>query len=472
MPQWGRPPRGLDRKARREWEMQQMREWEEANHRFEELDSDEESEADRLQFTNYDLGSRRQAVAGVDYDHDLAYGDRFEDEEYDGWQLAQREKEEELADRAARRISRARLKGYSNVDLTREELDALERREQRQALVQARQQKQATVNDAPPSKKRSKGGLFSKAIAPKPKPAKEKRVSVPVSGQRRISPPELLAHSSDSSPALNRTSPRNSRNTSGSRPAPARTSGQPPYPSLTTGSAYYDDPQGTGALYRPSSSSTYLPQQRRRDISPTRSLPDDPNWVPGGGGLRSRSSSSAHLNTRQPPYPTTPGDPYAYQTYGPAQSRRNVSGPAAMGVSYSSVRRMPPQTSQTPADATRVPSDERLHYPRVPVGSRDVTGASSSQGRLVHKEVIEISSDDDDEGDVVNQEEESDDESDEGVRVDVIEEPRGGVAVGAAGGRGVAANTGRGRGGGGGGGGGPTTRSGRGAAAGRGRGRR
>ena len=440
-----------------------MREWEAANQRFEELDSDEESEMDRMQYPGYDVGSRRQAMVPMDYDHDLAYGDRFEDEN-DGWQMAQREKEEELADRAARRINRARLKGYSNVDLTREELDALERREQRQALVQARQRKQAAAPDAQPSKKRSKGGLFSRAITPKPKPAKEKRVTVPVSGQRRTSPSEALASSSDSSPALTRTSPRDSRNPSGSRPASARASNQPPYPTLATGSAYYDDPQGP-ALYRPSSSSTYLPQQRRRDISPTRSLPDDPNWVPGGGGLRSRSSSSAHLNARQPPYPTSPGDPYAYQTYAPSQARRNASGPAAMGVSYPSARRMPPQ--RTSASGSRVPSDERLHFPSVPMSGRDAP-SSSNQGRIVHNEVIEISSDDDEGED----EDESDDESDEGVRVDVVDEPRGGVAVAPAG-RGGSGNSGRGRGAGAAGAGGPVTRSSRGAAAtGRGRGRR
>lgn len=384
MPSWGRPPRGLDARGRREWK-RQTREWDQQS-RFQELESDyedEDEDPDRLYFTGYDVGSGRQGMQEPEYD-DLGYGSEDGDEyEYgeDQWQLAQREKEEELAERALRRIRRAKLRGESKVDLSREELDALERRESRQALVHSGQPRPPPVAiPADPSlnrKRSSRQGIFSRAPAPRLK--SDKRISIPVTQGRAGSP--------QTSPGSRRSSPKTSR--SSSRQAAATTS------------TSYDPHQNLQHSFRTSSSSSSL---RRRDASPARSLPDDPDWVLPTGRLR--SSSSAQLRS----------DPFAYQTAPVPSGRRNVSGPASAGVAYSSVRRTVPSST---VGGGRVVGDERLVGP-------------SSLG----KEVIEISSDED--------EKEGESGSDEGVRVDVAE-GFGAPATAAGSGRGGGSVRGRGR---------------------------
>ncbi|KAI9728988.1 MAG: hypothetical protein M1828_000073 [Chrysothrix sp. TS-e1954] len=404
MPPWGRPPRGLNARSRREWE-RQARDWEEYG-RFEELDSeDEEEEADvrprirpkpsgrfrgdELRFHGYDIGQARRGPPQRDVD-ELAELDEGYEDDYDGgggYQAELREKEEELAERALRRIRRARMRGETDVDLTREELDALERRRDREALVVQRPQPPVrrraaappastapTAAGSKPKKRTSGGGGSSSGFlgfgggggnAPRAKKqTAEKRITVPIrdtTPQTPPSPEDYREPPSSYRPGSGQgasSSRPNSRSASRARQQRAQQS--PPY----------DPPPVQPLSHRPASSSSRRP-------SPTRSLPDDPDWTP-----RSRSSSSAQLYSN---------DPYAYQVSGPAStSRRNVSGPAS--ISYSNVRRNIP-----PAGSTV----------RVPVGSR---GAAAVGGSALATEVIEISSD------------EAEDESDEGVRVDLDEE--------------------------------------------------
>ena len=436
-PEWGRPPVGGwgddPRRRRYEWEMAQQRRYG-GGGRFEELgttDEEEEEDPDRLGFTGYDIGARRQAVPGVDYDEDLIYGDEFDDNDHASpgaeWQITQREKEEALAERALRRIRRARLRGDSNVNLSREELDALERRESRRAMVRAPPQRQlppsAAISSGATSstaagktpRKRSSGALSGRSggaqaqSSKATKPTKnEKRLTVPTSQRRRENEaPGMMVTTSDrgfdSSGYPQRSSRSNSRPGS-SHGGGGRSGHAPPVPmpSGPYGSAPYP-PYGYEGPYRPSSSSSSL-VARLREPSPTRSLPDEPDWVPSGN-LRSRSSSSAQLRAQN--------DPFAYQTA--AGSRRNVSGPAAAatsGVAYSSVKR-----AMGPAG-----------------GTRSASGALVPS-RLGGQEVIEISSDED--ADELGLSEKSEEESDAGVRADVGSLPP--VASGSRGGGGSGA---------------------------------
>jgi len=162
---------------------------------------------------------------------------------------------------------------------------------------------------------------------------------------------------------------------SGARPAstPSKALARKPAPgnARQQQSQPYDSQQYR--FFSPNEDGSRPPSSSSRG-SPTRSLPDEPDWTP-----RSHSSSSAPLYS---------ADPFDYQTHGPSaqyqHGRRNFSGPA--GVSYSALRRVPVPASGA---MTRVPTSEPTPM------QRSASGLSN--------EVIEISSDDD---------------SDEGVRVD------------------------------------------------------
>lgn len=371
-PPWGRPPRGIDARSKREWE-RQAREWEERG-RFEELDSEEDDEGSRAGHDEYAYGEE---------DDDI---DDFDDPGEE-WQLAMREKEDELAERAMRRIRRARIRGESNVDLSREELDALEKRRYREEAsrrptrkpLPAPRQPLASI-EAPlsKSKRKSSSNTLGNGASSKSKGSSKgskTTMSVPVTDYSPTTSPTELHTGTGYFPRSTHVSPRASRVSS-------RTSLNARLPQSQLQLTANDL---SASSHRPSSSRS---SARRPDVSPTRSLPDDPDWIPG---RRSRSSSSAQLykpNSHSPPPPLPSGpDPYAYQTggsgYGPG--RRIVSDPSLPGVSYPSVRRNP-------------------------LASNRGSAGTSGLGR----EVIEVSSDDDG----VDEEDESSD--DEGVRVDVV----------------------------------------------------
>ncbi|KAL9057602.1 MAG: hypothetical protein Q9162_002217 [Coniocarpon cinnabarinum] len=355
-PPWGRPPEGLDARARREWE-RRVHEWELNQNRFEEVDSDDESvsSAAYARYMGYDGPSRKQAVPVHAY-ADLTYGDEDDAEnEYERnaeWQLAMREKEEELAERALRRIRRARLLGENNVNLSREELDALERRQRREELERrpparavqleqqprARQRASSSASTKPQAKRKpSGGGLFGLGGSPKSKPGRSERRHVSPQDDAQLQLPPVSSNSSLK--RLSNGSPQASRRSSRNRAAQSA-------PQLLY------DPQNP-PNYRPSSS-----RSSRLAESPERSLPDDPDWVP-----RSRSASIAQ-SYPPPPQQSASGsvDPLAYQVSGPT-ARRIVSDPTSHNVAYSSVRRNPPRQAQVaargrPMDVINISDDE------------------------------------------------------------------------------------------------------------------
>ena len=337
-PEWGRPPEGLDTRARRGWE-RRAQELEFDQHRVEEVDSDDESvsSAAYARYMGYDGPSRTHAVPVRAY-AELAYEEDYDaEDDYERnaeWQLAMREKEEELAERALRRIRRARLRGDSNVNLSREELDALERRQSRgeqerrppaRAPPPERQRALSNLSPKQQQRRKSSGGIFGLSGSPKTKPVKKDgRVVSPTNmdePQHQLPP----VSSSSSLQRLSGNSPRTSRRSSRSILQPAIQ--QPLY-------ELHDQPN-----YRPPSS-----RSSRRGISPPRSLPDDPDWIP-----RSRSSSNAQT---YPPLPhqaaSGAADPFAYQIQGPT-ARRIVSDPVSHNVNYASVRRNPPRQAQMAA---------------------------------------------------------------------------------------------------------------------------
>jgi len=184
----------MDARRRREAE-RQVREWREHD-RFEELESDDNNgqgvgrlAGDRVRFTGYDLGTGKHDRRRVSYD-DLAYGEDYGDEgddyyeEEDEWQSAMRQKEDDLVQGALRRIRRAKLRGESNVDLTREELDALERRSLLPTSIASKsprkQPSRASLPGSGSKAKRQTSGLSGLGGTKGKAPKSEKKVSLPL----------------------------------------------------------------------------------------------------------------------------------------------------------------------------------------------------------------------------------------------------------------------------------------------------
>ncbi|KAI9668271.1 MAG: hypothetical protein M1821_001091 [Bathelium mastoideum] len=405
MPPWGRPPGAGNKKARREWE-RQMREWEAMQQqRFQELDSDDTDDdgqgvhlppkyvqqqegrfsGDELLFTGVDMGAyiRKPPRSRNRSYENLAYGDvpydSKEDEEDSGYsntalQVAMRDKEQELVHRALSRIQRAREKGKSNVNLTPEEAEALDRHRAQQQQIAPSSPARKTKGDRPANNEKSKkrpSRLFSNAPSSAPikssktrsrkpgggvpssnshddltytsnsnsaPPASAPGILVPGPGNTTTYTPLGFRPPRDSPPRTSRSSPSRPTSRSASNPKnhPQSTSPpqQPTYNSYSL-AQYPASAYSTGDLHRPTSSSSSVAGARP---SPPRSLPDDPNWAPPS---RARSASSAQdpysaASFQQPPYPTS--------------RRANAHGPAAPEIAYSTVpRRKPVSAASAPA---------------------------------------------------------------------------------------------------------------------------
>ena len=249
-----------------------------------------------MYFTGADLGRklrRRKDYVYSDSDRSSDGTNWSDDGEGRNVQLAFRDKEEVLVEKALQRIQRAQELGKKNVRLSQSELDALQRKRQSEA-----EREMGTKSE---DRRRSIG--FSK------KPAKENRslgrkmdmrgTNFDVDGSRR--PPGILV------------------------PGP---SGGPSYAPLGYHPPANYSPQGkssrSGSRLSPEISRSRHPRTPPSNAS-TRSLPDDPNWIP-----RPRSSSSLSNG----PYSS---EPYNYQAYSPplhqtptsyrSQERRIVSSP-------------------------------------------------------------------------------------------------------------------------------------------------
>lgn len=291
-------------------------------------------------------------------------------------QIALRDKEELLVQKALERIHRAQMLGRKNVKLTQPELDALERKRRKDEAESAPMKSETRKAD------RRRGSGQSRNTSREQKSSRRKNKayfsayeSESSSGSRRATPPGILIPGPGGMPAYSplgfyppTTPPQGGSSRSGSRPANSHSHAQASPPlNRPHKQRYSSGPDPAHPLQAPRS-----PQSSRR-------LPDDPNWIP-----RPRSSSSVSNQ----PYPTD-----QYQSYSPplpqlpqqfSQGRRVVSSPQPE-VQYPHVR-------GEPLVRYSGPSSLRREQPRQSTPERSESGEGSAS--------------DDDEG--------------EGVQVDVI----------------------------------------------------
>ena len=392
MPPWGRPPGERQGRKRKEWE-RQRRQWEEQV-RFEELDTDSDEgqgvgwghhfKSDELHFSGADLG---QLIPGrtrhnySDNSDDYEDGDNYDDGGRSGsrMQVALREKEDVLVERALARIRRAQELGRDNVQLTEPERDALERKMQ---------------NDRAKGKKpvlRSKGSGEStrantrkRLSAPTSKP-KGSKSSLKKSDEPTgpLGPPGLVVAGPDGQSVF---APIGYYPSSSSRPSSRSNSAQNlRQPQIPASQAPYRSLPQRWSPSSPEYTST-------RASMPARPLlPDDPNWR-----TRSRSSSATNPSDPVDPFQYLQSQPKLPARYGaPGGGRRNVSGPADFG--YANLRPYQPNLPPRGYTSSSDPSLARREHPSSSGGGRYVRGGYAS----------------DEEG-------EEDDDDDDAMLVDVV----------------------------------------------------
>lgn len=283
----------------------------EEDRRFEELDSDLDDGqgvgldgafvSDELRFTGEDLGRRRRKY---DYSDPSQSSEEYGDSDNDGnMQLALRDKEDLLVQKALERIRRAQMLGKTNVKLSQPELDALERKRLKdQAIKDSAKRKGSGSNLKGSDRRRSNGQTNNSPKDPKFSKRQSKGYFSGYDGEspsssRRATPPGVLVPGqgvvgfSPLSQYAHTTAPQGRSSPAGSRSASSQSLSQSSPPI-----------RGNKKRY---SSGREPPQPLPAPPSPksTRRLPDDPNWLP-----RPRSSSS--MSAQQ-------YDPYLYQTYSP-----------------------------------------------------------------------------------------------------------------------------------------------------------
>ena len=389
-PLWGRLS-GARPEKRRGGSGRQAQQWEE-DRRFEEIDSDEDDGqgvgldgpfvSDELHFTGADMGrrSRRRQVyddgvssesSGDDYGSDHGLGGTM--------QIALRDKEELLVQKALERIHRAQMLGRTNVKLTQPEIDALERKRRKDEAESAGRkpetkkadrrrssgQSRDTSREQKSSRKRSKG-YFST------------HESESSSSSRKATPPGILVPGPGGMAAYSplgfyppTTAPQGESSRSGSRSASSYSLAQasPPLPRA------HKQRYSLGPDPAPPSPAPRSPQSLRR-------LPDDPNWIP-----RTRSSSSVSRqpyspNQYQSHSPPLPQIPHQY-----SQGRRAVSSPQP-DVQYPHIRGEPQVRSSGPSSLRREHSRQST-----PERSESEEGSASEddEGEGVQVDVIPYS---------------------------------------------------------------------------------
>lgn len=401
MPRWGRPPGArLGGQVRR-----RATQWEDSDGvRFEEIDSgDDNQEGVRLggspiNLRRYANGDNVSARAmrfrnyGYDYDSEVSDGEDYDlDDDADSTvayaiQLAMRDKEERLVEKALERIRRARMLGKKNVRLSQRELDALER-------------------------KRMQTGSDSKG----PHAKKDGSIRAPVSDKRRKSDEPALKGSPSKSdrrrstreqymapyPAAGEETQRvweATRMPSTAYGRPSSSSSQRPRTPTLQSLRPQSSITPPHLQQPPSHSQRYSVREARptlssRDLPFPRALPHDPQWAPSQRPL----SNAAPYSLEQSPYLQSYGAPPLDPRYS-VQARRHTAGPDEY--SYFSAFRT--------------------------VSNESHRNSSTSESQLPHRGPLESSEEESssEEGDGDSEDEE---EEDEGVQVEVIERspPRG-----------------------------------------------
>ncbi|KAL8954060.1 MAG: hypothetical protein Q9222_000117 [Ikaeria aurantiellina] len=352
-PPWGRSSWNKPRAGRKPQER-----------RFEEVDSDEDdgqgvtldrsyyrdSSFDRaIDSRNYTRNRGEHYETGDSYSSDE--GGVVEDRSGATMQVVLRNKEDQLVQQAMERIRRAQMLGKRNVELSEQEIEALERnrRQDRTKHVSARGDSGPKQTD----RRRSSGQLRSGAKEPKPGKRRSVGLSPTMefsrnSDERAATPPGFLVPGRDGRlvyapvgyypPTIDPVSSgRGSRSGSRSGSSANLQQSSPPLPSNQ-----YWAPQP-----RYPQESDYLPPLPASRASPImRRLPDDPHWNP-----RPRSASSNQSYPLGPQYyqqiPSSPPPASATEHY--SQGRRIVSGPA--DVPYPISRKPLPMSSAQAASS-------------------------------------------------------------------------------------------------------------------------
>lgn len=306
MPRWGRPPGPrLGRLARR-----RAAQWVDDDVRIEEVDSDVDEdgyeEQDGLSFYHGRLGGvdvdgsrgweRRaleygqyadeaESVDGVDYD---LYDDGDRTVAY-AVQLAMKDKEEWLVEKALERIRRAQVLGQDNVRLSKRELEALERKRMQEG------------NTKEPWRKNG----------------------APRTPERRRKPTEGAQRSGGSSGPIIDASSSGSRATGASiklQAHPGSSSQRPRTPATHLPRSQQSSPSFRQQQYvadRYLSALENRQQPSSRNEAFQRPLPDDPRWVPPYRAM--------------PPLGPYSAEPPPYQTLIPFDRRHGPRGHQEMG---------------------------------------------------------------------------------------------------------------------------------------------
>ena len=300
-----------------------MRQWEE-DRRFEELDSDDTDgqgvglndsfTSDQLLFTGADLGRRSQNRRNYAYGSSGSSDDEEDDGSGGAMQLALRDKEEMLVQRALERIRRAQMLGHQNVELTRSEIDALERKRQKD---EAQTRKSGSRPKLRPSEKRSDRFLVAGRKPAQQSSRKSSRTSLNKYGEAESSSPGLAP------PGFVVPGPDGQAHYAplGYYPAGSRSTSSHGQQSLTP-------PLSQSQFRNPAKRYSSVPEQAppsstSRTPPLSRALPDDPNWIPRPRSASSNQSFSTNAYPYPPRSPPLPQVPSQY-----SQGRRIVSGPA------------------------------------------------------------------------------------------------------------------------------------------------
>ena len=368
--------------------------WEE-DRRVEELDSDEDDgqgvgldgafTGNGFDFTSADLG--RRSHRRKEFDNSILSSSSEESELSEDsvgrtMQLALRDKEELLVQKALQRIRRAQILGKTNVKLTQPELDALQRKRRRnqtsdrQIIGKSSSSKLKDTDrwrGSGKSSGSSKDGRLGKRDSKGYFSGYDGESS---SGSRNATPPGILVPGANTVPA---SLPQGYRAPSvipqgrslGAASHSASSSGlardSPPVPRLGK-QRYSSGPESSQASQKPRS-----PLSSRR-------LPDDPNWTP-----RSRSSSAFTTQSY-------PADSHYYSAYSPVMPQ--------VPARYSQGRRIM-SSSQSDLHYSRYSGDQQARSSEPSLPPRE-------QSRLVPPDLS------------VSDDETDSDDGDDGVSVNVV----------------------------------------------------
>jgi len=389
---WGRPSgarQGKRRKGRDAYSSHRKE-----GRRFEEIDSDTDDgegvglegslSSDDLLFTGADLGQRSRTRRGRDYEYISGSSDEEDDVmEKSGatMQLALRDKEDLLVEKALERILRAQMLGKTNVKLSQRELDALERKRRKDEAP-----RKISHSVLQPGDRRRTSGTSSPALREQKSRKKIRAASSPhddrTSNPSRTGPPGLIVpgHDGPSYTPLGYYPPAVLHNRRSGGASPGSLGQQEVSPPLP------QQPRTKGQSQRQSSGAMPSKHSPVLGTGPVaRRLPDDPNWLP-----RPRSASSNQPYSMNPyqlqQHPQPP--PQVPPRY--AHNRRIVSGPPDVHypeVQYLGTRRVAAHTQ--PFAASSGPSLLRREYstlqPHEGSPSADDSG-SSAEG--VHVDVV------------------------------------------------------------------------------------